>query len=452
MIDYSYLTWGTAHKKMKFKFLHLSDVHLGYQQYNHKGRFNDFGHAFLHIVDQAITERVEAVILAGDLFQKRSIDPPTLIQAIEGLSRLKATGIPVAAVEGNHERAHYRDVFSWMDFLADRGYLALLNPTSFNEGKPMLTPWDGQDGAYIDLAEGHVRIYGLKYYGASTGRVVESLVEALPEMDHSNVEYVILVMHAGLEGVLPHYSATLTHSQLAPLRDYVDYLALGHIHKPFERDDWIYNPGSPETCSMAEVAWPDRGYYLVEVDTEQASAHPSGQPDISKHRARRVCNPRRPFLRLSLTVDTYENPDALYTATEQHVKREATGYDTDTQPVVELILEGVLPFDRHELDTKRCEVIVQDAFNPLFARITNRTVPNEYEVSGDESKSHAELEREVIEDLLERDARYRPTAAGWASAILDVKRMVLEGTSPEAIVEYLGSVSERADESASQAR
>jgi exonuclease SbcD len=108
---------------MKCKFLHFSDVHLGYQQYNHKERFNDFGRAFLHIVGQAIAERVDFVILGGDLFQKRAIDPPTLVQAMEGLGRLKEAGIPVAAVEGNHEHAHYRDVFSWMEFLADRGYL-----------------------------------------------------------------------------------------------------------------------------------------------------------------------------------------------------------------------------------------------------------------------------------------------------------------------------------------
>jgi exonuclease SbcD len=420
---------------MKCKFLHLSDVHLGYQQYNHKERFNDFGRAFLHIVDQAIAERVDFVVLGGDLFQKRAIDPPTLVQAIGGLRRLKEADIRVAAVEGNHERAHYRDVFSWMDFLADQGYLNLLNPIAFEEGVPVLTGWNGEEGAFLDLSpaddaeEGQVRIYGVKYYGASTGRVVEGLVEALADTDHSNVEYVILVMHAGLEGVLPHYSATLTHSQLAPLRDHVDYLALGHIHKPFEREDWIYNPGSPETCSTDETAWPDRGYYLVEVDT--------GQP--SKHEARLVRNPRRPFVRLSLSVDTYESPEALYAAAEEYVKGEATQRSGRLQPVVDLALEGVLPFDRHELDANRLDIIVKEAFDPLVVRINNRTVPTEYEVSGDESKSRAELEREVIRDLVERDARYRPEAADWAEVILNVKQMTLEGTSPEGILDYLES-------------
>jgi exonuclease SbcD len=411
---------------MRCKFLHLSDVHLGYQQYNHKERFNDFGRAFLHVVDQAVAERVDFVLLGGDLFQKRAIDPPTLVQAMEGLGRLKEAGIPVAAVEGNHEHAHYRDVFSWMEFLADRGYLALLNPT-IQEGKVILTPWDDRQvqGAYLDLPGG-VRIYGVKYYGASTARVVEGVLEALDRTDRHDVAYSVMMLHAGLEGVLPNYSAVLTHGQVAPLHTYVDYLALGHIHKPFEREDWIYNPGSPETCSVDEVAWPERGYYLVEVDTAQTP----------KHRARLVANPRRAFLRLALNVDTCNSPAALYAAVERRVKAEA-GRHSGGQPVVELALEGVLPFHHHELDVKQLESIVQAALDPLLVRIANRSVPTEYEVGGDEAKPRAELEREVIEDLVERDARYRPAAADWTDVILDVKRMALEGTSPEGIVEYL---------------
>jgi DNA repair exonuclease SbcCD nuclease subunit len=209
----------------------------------------------------------------------------------------------------------------------------------------------------------------------------------------------------------------------------VDYLALGHIHKPFEREDWIYNPGSPETCSTDEVTWSDRGYYLVEVDTGEAL----------KHKARLVRNSRRPFIRLSLSVDICESPEALYTAAGEYVKREATQRSGRHQPVVELALEGVLPFDRHELDAKRLENILEEAFDPLLVRIANLTVPAEYEVSGDESKSRAQLEREVIEDLVERDIRYRPAAADWAEVALNVKHMALEGTSPEGILDYLES-------------
>jgi DNA repair exonuclease SbcCD nuclease subunit len=423
---------------MKCKFLHLSDVHLGYQQYNHKERFNDFGWAFQHVVDQAIHHDVDFVVLGGDLFQKRSIDPPTLLQAIDGLVRLQEAGIPVVAVEGNHERAHYRDVFSWTDFLAERGYLHLLSPT-FREGLPALTAWDGTQGAYVDLlarkdaSAGRVRIYGAKYYGTSTHQVVAGLAQALAAMDHTGVEYAVLVLHAGLEGVLPHHSATLTYDQIAPLREYVDYLALGHIHKPFEVEDWIYNPGSLETCGIDEVAWPERGYYLVDVDT--GASRRSGRP--GKHRARLIANPRRLFLRLSFSVDAYASPEAVYAGVEKLIRQEAAGATDGSQPVVELVLEGVLAFDRFALDLKRLEGMVEAGLNPLLVRLVNRAVSTEYEVSGDESKSRVELEREVVEDLVERDARYRPAAGAWTDLILDIKRMVLEGTSPQGIIEYL---------------
>jgi exonuclease SbcD len=421
---------------MQCKFLHLSDVHLGYQQYNHKERFNDFGRAFQHIVQRAIAESVDFVILGGDLFHKRSIDPPTLIQAVTQLGELNQAGIPVLAVEGNHERPHYRDVFSWTDFLADRGYLTMLTP-SFEDGRPVLTPWDGTTGAYVDLTPrgqggsrgdraSRVRVYGVKYYGASTDRVIEGVTAALEEMDHSGLDYVILILHAGLDDVLPQFSATVPHSLLAPMRRYVNYLALGHIHKPYERDDWIFNPGSPETCSVTEADWPTRGYYLVEVDTAVNPAH----------RARLIQNPRRSFVRLALSVDRCASPEALYALAEQELRVEAARQSVH-QPVVELTLHGVLPFNSQELDLGRLEALVKSAMDPLVARVTNRAVPAEFEVRTDEALSRAELERQVVQELVERDSRYRPASADWTDLIIEVKRMVAENTAAEGIVDYL---------------
>ena len=87
---------------MKTQFVHFSDAHLGFQQYDCRERFNDFGRAFLHVVDDAIQRPADFVLFAGDLFHKRSVDPLTLEQAIEGLGKLRRAGIPVVAVEGNH--------------------------------------------------------------------------------------------------------------------------------------------------------------------------------------------------------------------------------------------------------------------------------------------------------------------------------------------------------------
>ncbi len=141
----------------------------------------------------------------------------------------------------------------------------------------------------------------------------------------------------------------------------------------------------------------------------------------------------------------YESPEALYAAAEDYAKREATQQARRPQPVVELTLEGVLAFDRRELDAKRLETILEEAFDPLLVRVVSRTVPAEYEVSGDESKSRADLERDVIKDLVERDARYRPAAADWTEVILNVKRLTLEGTSPGDILDYLETSSQPTD-------
>jgi exonuclease SbcD len=47
------------------RFMHVADIHLGYQQYGSRERFNDFSRVFLHIVDQAVEQRVDFVLLDG---------------------------------------------------------------------------------------------------------------------------------------------------------------------------------------------------------------------------------------------------------------------------------------------------------------------------------------------------------------------------------------------------
>jgi exonuclease SbcD len=144
------------------RFMHIADIHLGYQQYGSKERFNDFSRVFLHMVEQAVDGQVDFLLLAGDLFEKRTVDPLAMRVAIEGLRMLREAGIPVVAVEGNHEKAHYRNRYSWLDFLDGLGYLYLLNP-HFENGHAVLEPYGDTGGAFVNLPGG-VRVYGIKYY------------------------------------------------------------------------------------------------------------------------------------------------------------------------------------------------------------------------------------------------------------------------------------------------
>ncbi len=417
---------------MRCKFLHLSDVHLGYQQYNLKERFNDFGRAFEHISGRAIEEEVDFVLLVGDLFHKRTIDPLTLTQAVTMLQQLKEHGIPVLAVEGNHDRAHYRDVGSWIDFLTGQGYLIALRP-SFENGRAVLAEWDESSGAYLDLRprsdpRGVVRVYGVPYYGAATKHVIPMLEDALAQSDHNGVDYAILMLHAGLDDVLPRYFGTVPQTALTSLRDYVHYLALGHIHKPYERDGWIFNPGSPETCTIDEADWPERGYYLVEVNT---MAEPV-------HRARLVQNPRRPFVRARINVDRTSSLELLYKLVtievEEELKRQPS---SDREPVIEVVLEGLWPFAGERVDTERIRTEIEQQLKPLIVRVTNRTVTNGFFEPGEEHLPRAELLHRVLQEFFRQDERYAPHAVEWAQLAIEIEHMVLEETSPQSIVEHL---------------
>ncbi len=131
---------------MRASFIHIADTHLGYEQYGVRERFNDFSRAFWDITNEAVKRRVDFVVIAGDLFNKRAIDALTLIHAIEGLKKLKDHSIPVIAIEGNHDRSYYREGTSWLQFLCYQGYITLLAP-AMRDGSPVLGAWQPQSMA-----------------------------------------------------------------------------------------------------------------------------------------------------------------------------------------------------------------------------------------------------------------------------------------------------------------
>jgi hypothetical protein len=75
------------------QFLHIADIHLGYQQYGLEARFDDFSKVFLHLVDEAIAQQVDFVLLAGDLFHKRSVDPLAMTLGTEVETLMDQRGV-----------------------------------------------------------------------------------------------------------------------------------------------------------------------------------------------------------------------------------------------------------------------------------------------------------------------------------------------------------------------
>jgi exonuclease SbcD len=433
---------------MKASFMHIADTHLGYEQYGVRERFNDFSRAFWDIIDDALYREADFLVIAGDLFHKRAIDALTLIHAIEGLKKLKAKGIPVIAIEGNHDRSYYREGISWLQFLCHEQYLMLLNPR-MRDGAPVISPWEQSTmaGSHIDVLDGKVRVYGLPWQGAATARSIEGMAQALEaarvEEEAAGIEYRLLMMHTGVDSVVPRVQGLPTMAQFQPLRRYVDYLALGHVHKPYAFDGWMYNPGSTETCGAEEAAWEDRGYYFVEIDSGNTAPASELEQQMPLHHATHLVSKRRPFVRHELRVDGLSEPAELYNRLEMYCRREQNRYETDElRPIVQVQLIGTLAFDAGSLDRTYMEKLVQDLFDALYVHLENNTndrdyVPEGGEIDGRDRSTWHELERRIFEDLVSRDSRYLAYREQWSQALADLKRMALEKEDPADIAQFL---------------
>ncbi len=433
---------------MKASFIHIADTHLGYEQYGVRERFNDFSRAFWDIVDDALYREADFLVIAGDLFHKRAIDALTLIHAIEGLKKLKVKGIPVIAIEGNHDRSYYREGISWLQFLCHEQYLTLLSPR-MRDGAPVIAPWDQSTmvGSHMDVLNGKVRVYGLPWQGAATARSIEGLAQALEVArageEAAGIEYRLLMMHTGVDGVVPRVQGLPTMAHFQSLRRHVDYLALGHVHKPYEYDDWIYNPGSTETCGAEEAAWEDRGYYFVEIASNNTAQSDESEARPSKHHATHLVSTRRPFARLEVRVDGLSEPNEVYNRLNTYCRRERTRYEGDAlRPLVQVQLIGTLAFDAGSLDIPYMEKLVYDLFEPLYARIENNTNDRDYipeggDIDGRDRSTWHELERRIFEDLVSRDSRYLAHREQWSQTLADLKRMALEKEDPAEIAQFL---------------
>lgn len=100
--------------KIKYKLAQFNDQHLGYssgKRMSREGvnlRVLDGIRAFNEAIDQMIDEKVDAVLVPGDLFHNAHPTVYTVVAAQEGLRRLSAAGIQVHITAGNHDATDVR--------------------------------------------------------------------------------------------------------------------------------------------------------------------------------------------------------------------------------------------------------------------------------------------------------------------------------------------------------
>jgi exonuclease SbcD len=420
------------------KFLHLADIHLGCRRYNLEERTKDFFRAWYDVIEHhAIPNHVDFLLIAGDFFDRRNIDPQAMNHAIAGLERLKEAGIPVVAIEGNHDQRDAVSEHSWMRSLSEWGYVKLLEPTRDAEGHLTLVPWNEEErtGSYIDIAD--ARIFGSHWYGASATAAIPMLADALRR---ASVEgrFNILMLHTDVEGQTNRPIPAVPVAKLKELKQLVNYVALGHTHKRFELDGWAFNPGALEPTSIDEYR-EERGAFLVEVDEE----HHVSATYINDY-------VQRPFQRLSFDVSGAEDADAVHDGVMKMIEREARRHDAESDnlaPIIEIALRGQLGFKNSLLQINRLRDEAREKTNALHVMIRNQSVPVEYAVAAglDAQAPRHERERRIIEDLIARDNRYKTRAHEMAELVIEAKKQALSNEPPDKILELIAQKLEQTE-------
>ena len=404
----------------------MSDVHLGCTRYQLVESPRDFFDSWMDALKRyAIDEKVDFVLMCGDFFHKRSVPPETMDYAVEGLNMLKRAGIPVVTIEGNHDQKHTDSDYSWLRSLAKWQLLFLLEPIKGEDGIHYEV-WDEScgKGGYVDV--GRARIFGSHWYGASANWAMPMLIDSVKKNRREGAFHV-LMLHTDVEGYETHPIPALSRKSLEELRSVVDYVALGHTHKRFAIDNWVFNPGSIEITSISDYR-ETRGVFVVEVDDDNSVS--ARHADEYHH---------RPFQRLSFDVSGYADTAEITKDVLEMVNMEGRRVEEGKPgPIVEINLRGILGMPNSSLEMKKIRDGAKSITGALHIKLRNQTSPLEVSTHPtDVDETRESLERRVIEELIIRDNRYKTRADEIAKLVVGVKRGVLNDESPENIADLI---------------
>ncbi len=256
--------------------LHTSDWHLGRSL--HRVDLRDAQAAFLdHLVDVVASEKVDAVLVAGDVYD-RAIPPLEAVALFEdALHRLRAAGARVVVTSGNHDSAQR---LGFGSRLVDAA------------GVHLRTAVHGvADPVLLDDVHGTVGVYALPYLEPEAARhelpAAPDGSAGVPGRDHPavlgramdcvhadrrrrGISRAVVLAHAWVTGgALSDSERDIAVGGVgavpAHLFEGVDYAALGHLHGPQRLAEGIRYSGSPLPYSFSEASH-SKGTWLVELD------------------------------------------------------------------------------------------------------------------------------------------------------------------------------------------
>ena len=243
------------------RFLHTSDWHLGRSL--HRADLRDAQARFLdHLVETTRAERVDAVLVAGDVYD-RAVPPVDAVALYdEALVRLRETGARVILISGNHDSARRLGVNSGLIDAA--GVHLRTRPGRLAE--PVVLHDD----------HGPVAVYGVPYlepvaegersHAAVLGAAAERIRADAAERGVSRTVLMAHAWVAGGAGSESERDISVGGVGQVPVSvfDGFSYVALGHLHGQQTLAEHMRYSGSPLPYSFSE-AHHRKGSWLIEV-------------------------------------------------------------------------------------------------------------------------------------------------------------------------------------------
>ncbi len=296
--------------------LHFADAHIDMANYGRHDpqsglplRVMDFLKSLDTIVDTAIEEKVDLVLFAGDAYKDRSPAPTFQREWGKRIMRLSRAGIPILLLVGNHDlspalgRAHALESFDTLEVPRVR---VLEKPEMLTPkdlwGLPLqilALPWISRSGimAALDLSAADPKQVYEQIEERLTGLIQDWLEAVDPSLP------VVLTAHASVQGAIYGGERTvMLGSDLVLAGSLVkdprlDYVALGHIHKPQNINENahppVIYPGSIERVDFGEVK-DDKFFVIARVGR--------GKTEVEWRQLTGI----RPFIERYLTLESQE--------------------------------------------------------------------------------------------------------------------------------------------------
>ncbi len=238
----------------------MSDIHIG--AFRQKKLEESLMQAFDFAIDRCITEKVDFVIMAGDIFDSNIPDLSSVKRATAKIREAKENGVRFYVVYGSHDFSpNYASI---VDVLESAGLFTKVEKTFSRRGKIGLE--FVQDPSGIKLCGVSGKRLGLD------ARDYESLDIKGAEKEPG---LKVFVFHGAVEELKPGGLRMMKAMPVSYLPEGFDYYAGGHVH----RRSLDSLPGRPNIAYPGPLFGGDfrdleyvarggkRGFYIVDFDT-----------------------------------------------------------------------------------------------------------------------------------------------------------------------------------------